>query len=68
MNKFWLRDHELKGVGGRFFRFDLIKRSAPHDSADDAWKRMRDTWEYSHVLRAVLAAIGLVSLVIAVAV
>jgi hypothetical protein len=32
------------------------------------WKRIRNRWEYSHVLRAVLAAISLICLVIAVAV
>jgi hypothetical protein len=35
---------------------------------EDDWKRLRRRWEYSHVTRAVLAAISLVFLVIAVAI
>jgi hypothetical protein len=32
------------------------------------WKRFRDRWEYSHVLRAVLSAVALIALTAAVAV
>src|SRR5262249_37508769 len=34
---------------------------------NDDWKRIRDKWESSHVVRAVLAGLGFVFLVIAVA-
>jgi hypothetical protein len=46
---------------------DPMKRETPDGSREDDWKRIRQRWEYSHVLRAVLAGIGFVSLVIAVA-
>ena len=66
VNRFWLRDFQLKGFSGGFFRFDPLDRSAPLDR-EDAWKRLRNRWEYSHVIRAVLAGVSLVCLVIAVA-
>jgi hypothetical protein len=67
VNKFWLRDQQLQGFGAGFFAFDPLKRSAPAASHEDSWTNYRDRWEYSHVLRAVLAAISLISLVTGVA-
>lgn len=67
VNKFWLREHELTGFSGGFFQFDPARRQGPDAAGDDDWKRIRDKWEYSHVLRAVLAGLGFVFLVIAVA-
>jgi hypothetical protein len=68
VNKFWLRDYQLQGFGRGFFRFDPAKRAAPIAAREDDWKRFRDRWEYSHVLRAVLAGASFVCLVIAVVV
>jgi hypothetical protein len=68
VNKFWLREHQLNGFPGGFFGFDPTGRSAPVATGEDDWKRLRRRWEYSHVARAVLAAISLVFLVIAVAI
>jgi hypothetical protein len=68
VNKFWLKDSQLKGFGRGFFRFDPLKRSALGSGATDDWKRFRSRWEYSHVLRAVLAGLSFVCLVIAVAI
>jgi hypothetical protein len=67
VNKFWLAKQDLKGLGGGFFRFDPLNRSAPAASGEDPWKRMRNRWEYSHVLRAALATTALLCLVMAVA-
>jgi hypothetical protein len=67
VNKFWLKDHRLKGFSGGFFRFDPAGRSAPAAEGEDDWKRLRRRWESSHVLRAALAALSLVCLVTAVA-
>ena len=64
VNKCWLQDASLKGFGGAFFRFDPLNRAAP----EDAWKHLRDRWEYSHVIRAVLAGMGFVCLVVAIAI
>jgi Domain of unknown function (DUF1772) len=69
VNKFWLKDQQLSDVGDGFFAFDLVNRSRPSDDdSADRWKRARDRWEYSHVLRAVLAAIALLALLVAVAI
>ena len=68
VNKFWLKDQQLSGVGDGFFAFGSMNRSRPSDDdSADMWKRARDRWEYSHVLRAVLAAITLLALLVAVA-
>jgi hypothetical protein len=61
VNKFWLRGHELKGAGRAFFGADPLRRGGASE-ADD-WQRLRNRWEYSHVLRAALGVICLVSLV-----
>ncbi len=68
VNKFWLREHEPQGLGRRFFAFDPLRRSGPAETGEDRWKRFRDRWESSHVVRAVLASVGLLALVIGVAV
>jgi hypothetical protein len=68
VNRFWLEGQDLKGLGAGFFAFDPLKRRAagPRDG-DDAWRRARDRWEFSHVLRAALAAAAHVALTVAVA-
>ena len=69
VNKFWLKDQNLKGLGGGFFAFDPMKRGGPEErDGEDVWKHARDRWEYSHVLRTILAAVALLSLIVGVAV
>jgi hypothetical protein len=65
VNKFWLKDTELKGVAGDFFSMDPMKRGSASAGSDQGWKRLRDRWEYSHVERAVLAVVALTSLLLA---
>jgi len=67
VNKFWLKDQDLKGFSGGFFGFDPLKRHGQQHDGEETWRRLRDRWEYSHVLRAVLAAIALVALAVAIA-
>ncbi len=68
VNKFWLKDQNLSGLGGGFFAFNPMKRRGPEErDGDDAWKRARNRWEYSHVVRTILAALALVSLTVGVA-
>ncbi len=62
VNKFWLRDTELGGAGARFF---TIGSRGPSGAA--SWLALRDRWEYSHVVRAALAAAGLVALTVSIA-
>jgi hypothetical protein len=66
VNKFWLKDTRLKGIGGGFFSLDPVKQGAASDEGSEGWRRLRDRWEYSHVLRAVLAVIALIALTVAI--
>jgi len=68
INKFWTADLNLKGAGTRFFAMGRENVAARATDSDDRWLRSRNRWEYSHVLRAVLSAMALMSLIIAVAV
>jgi hypothetical protein len=61
-------DSPWKEIAG-FFSFDPMKRTAQGDSDnEDNWKSFRNRGEYSHGLRAVLAAIRLIALIIAIAI
>jgi hypothetical protein len=65
VNNFWLRETELEGAGKRFFGSDPLKRGQARDNAD--WTVLRDRWEGSHLLRALLSFISLALLAAAVA-
>lgn len=68
VNKFWLKDQKLDSLGKGFF--SIGSTGSPPEAADDpdvVWRRYRDRWELSHVIRAVLAAIAFVSLLVALA-
>lgn len=52
VNGFWLKDTELSGFGAMFF-------SKADKGAKADWTQLRDTWEWSHVARAVLAFLSL---------
>jgi hypothetical protein len=65
VNNFWLKDFELKGAGAGFFAFDPLRRRGR--AQPPGWTDLRDRWEYSHVLRAVLALLALALLVTSVA-
>lgn len=66
VNNFWLKDSDLKGAGKAFFSADPLGRADAGDAQSD-WTVLRNRWENSHVLRAVLTAIGFVMLITAVA-
>jgi hypothetical protein len=69
VNRFWLKDKELSGLGTAFFGLDRKERRRDEgNSQQDLWKRFRDRWEYSHVLRAALSAIAVIALTTAAAV
>jgi hypothetical protein len=59
VNNFWTKDIELTGLGATFFSL-----FAPEASGGD-WSRLRDVWEYSHVVRAVCSMLSFVCLAIA---
>jgi hypothetical protein len=64
VNNFWLQTYKLEGLGARFFSFDPLKRKADVTALD--WTALRDRWEYSHVVRAVLGLASLTLLVMAI--
>jgi hypothetical protein len=66
VNKFWLEGEKLHRAGAGFFAFDPLAGSRVQIRADD-WTTLRDRWEYSHVVRAGLASVGLICLVTAIA-
>ncbi len=65
VNDFWLKDIGLKGAGKGFFGSDPLKRGKARNDAD--WTDLRNRWERSHVLRAILSFASLAMLVAAVA-
>lgn len=70
VNRFWLEGQEMRSLGAGFFG---TGRDAPGhgrgngQAVEDRWKRLRNRWELSHVVRACLALLSLVLLVTAVA-
>jgi hypothetical protein len=63
VNKFWVQDEKLSGLGSGFFSFGTNKEAGGRAS----WTESRDRWEYSHVARAGLAVVSFIALVIAIA-
>ncbi len=68
VNKFWMKDQRLEGFGAGFFSLDPARRGAVAEKSSQDWTRFRDRWEYSHVLRAILAVIALIALIVAIAI
>lgn len=66
VNGFWLQDQPLTGASAGFFSFGVRKDRAADPGREDGWKRLRDRWEYSHVVRAALATLSLILLLISV--
>jgi hypothetical protein len=64
VNKFWLKDQQLRGAGAAFFAVGREWKQ----STDRDWAALRDRWEYSHVARAVFAMLSLIALAMAAAV
>ena len=67
VNRYWVGALRLTGAAQRFFSVDPNGPSLDAAHRDD-WEYLRDKWEYSHLARAVLAAISLISLTVAVAI
>lgn len=59
VNNFWLKDVNLTGFGATFFS------TFTGDISGD-WTKLRDTWEYSHVARAVFGMLSLAALTMAI--
>lgn len=63
-NRRWLKHRPLHGAAARFFGSDSAPPTMPEDDAA-TWQAARDSWETSHVARAVLAGFALLLLAIA---
>jgi hypothetical protein len=64
VNRFWVKDQNLKGMSAGFFAVGHRLDAAGPGAATD-WTALRDRWEYGHVVRAGLALLGFVCLAIA---
>jgi hypothetical protein len=62
VNKIWLKGQQLSRAGTAFFRMNTGGRVR-----DSEWTALRDRWEYSHLVRAVLVTIALALLACALA-
>jgi hypothetical protein len=64
VNKAWLETTSLGSFSAAFFDVRSgTHRVRPDDP--DGWKEMRDRWEYSHIVRAALATLSFLLLVVA---
>jgi Domain of unknown function (DUF1772) len=64
VNNFWVKDIGIGKAGSLFFGIGAGRTQA--GNAPD-WRALRDRWEYSHVVRAVLGLVSQTLLVIAIA-
>jgi len=65
-NHYWLKNQQLSQAGARFFAIDQ-PNSEDRAATNPNWTASRDRWEYSHIARAALSAIALISLAVAIA-
>ena len=73
VNRFWLRDRlrreaqTQRGFASHFFLSDPARGSRLEVEEPPAdWTALRNRWEYSHAVRAALAVVSLIMLIIAV--
>ena len=68
VNKFWMRDQNLSGLGAGFFGIGKRGRdTAANADPNEVWAALRNRWEYSHAVRAVFAGFALLCLIVAAA-
>ena len=65
MNRYWASQLSLTNPAQRFF--SPAQQAEASAVLRDRWEALRNKWEYSRITRAVLAAIGLITLTVAVA-
>ena len=64
VNKFWLENTHLGKFGPTFFEISPASYRQGANADDRNWQRMRDRWEYSHIVRAGFATLSLFTLVV----
>jgi hypothetical protein len=65
VNKAWLKGQPLNRIGSAFFRMNTDDSGR---MLQTEWMALRNRWEYSHVVRAVLVSVALALLVSALAI
>lgn len=66
-NKFWLQNQDLKGTSAVFFESGSAPAEKGQGMDGNLWKRYRNRWEASHVIRAVFGVGSLMFLASAIA-
>lgn len=66
VNRYWLNNFQLHGLAETFFKSGAVQGSqmAAKDGRD--WKEMRNRWEASHLMRALLTVIAFIAVSAAV--
>ena len=61
VNRYWSRNFKIHRLAETFFKSGAIQK--PQTAATDGrdWKRMRDRWEASHLMRALLTVIAFIA-------
>jgi hypothetical protein len=67
VNKTWLKKEKLNRAGSRFFSTGSSANGATGANGSRDWTHLRDRWEYSHLVRAVLAVAAFAALLFALA-
>ena len=65
VNRFFPKDQNLAGLSASFFSFGQRRDGSGSREPTD-WTKIRDRWEYGHVIRAGLALLGFICVAIAV--
>jgi hypothetical protein len=65
VNRFWLHGENLGNFSSGFFGVHRVDQGTHGQPSTVDWTKLRDRWEYSHVVRAAFATISLIALVMA---
>lgn len=63
-NRFWLESVKIGNLGAGFFALSPTGQSGTENNTAD-WRRLRDRWEYSHIVRAGLVFLSFLFLLLA---
>jgi len=66
-NRYWMKNMNLNKAGTAFFNVEREGRVDSPAGGTTDWQKLRDRWEYSHLARAALSVIALITLTVAVA-
>lgn len=67
VNRCWLKNQNLSKAGAKFFYTGHTHMTDRSGIGEADWKYLRNRWEYSHIVRAVLSTIAFIAITIVVA-